>query len=322
MLLRNQMDRFWIRLNKPTATVGTKLYEFGDDIAGDVTADGSRIATFNAHVPQGYAVRDAAGTELGGLLVGLRFGWNPSGTLGAHSSDETGLHIVTHDAAPAPDLPTTATLHGYSQPIPLTSLEFYGWINDTSIMVTAKNPSGTYVLTLADNSLSLAPLDVENPNYPKFDPMGTGTFVNGPRVQHLDSDSGSITTVGNISPAPATDYIAESVSWSPSAKQFTVDLQGHSGTELCTIDTGVSCVQIPLPTGFQSEGGKFSLDGTQLAINGYIQTGSSSAAVPWHPLLVSLPSLSVSPLRYACTGTCYVYAYVGKPDAPEIETGD
>lgn len=302
-------DSGWYRLDPPSSTRAELVAGFGADLGGDVTADGTRIATRDASSPGGYTVRDSDGNALSSQLVGESFAWNPAGTLGAYNlGDFTGpIAVVDRDGAPEPDwTPTAAQEASTGTPIDPSQITFESWVSDDALFVTVGD-SDPAIAKMDGGSMVITPIAVDNPNYPAFDRQGKGIFVDETALRQVDTETGEIKDLAVLDPAPESDYIARDVSWSPVASTFSVDTV--DGSQICTWSDTLTCNPVLLPPGFVSEGAVFSIDGKTVAYNGYVD----GPAPDWHPLTVDLSTMKARPLPFSCSGTCYLYAYMARP---------
>lgn len=309
---QNGDDTGWYRLEPPTSANGILVSDFGSDLYGKPTNDGSRLTSSQPVASPYFTVRNWDGTAISGAISGRSEGWNPSGTAIAYNNDDYNTPaVVDRDGAPAEDWAYSGAVDAATkEPVDASEIEFNQWVTDDVMFVTANDDAA--LARIVEGQLSLTPIDVENPNYPAFDRLGKGIFVDGDRLRQVDPASGAVTELATISPAPVDDYIANNLSWSPVSLQFSIDSgsEGSRTTHVCTWTDTLDCAEVPLPDGFMNHGGVFSYDGKTAAYDGYIE---GSGDEDWHPYFVDLKSMNVTPVPYKCSDTCYLYAYVRKP---------
>lgn len=294
-----------IRLDPPASRVGVDVPNFAGFSLGPVSRDGTRVASRTASDPHGYLIRQWDAAPDSGFLTGTGFDWNPSGSLGAYNVDVGGPLVVVE-----PDengvfnavagLAETAAQSSYDD------LEFHDWVTDDTMFVSSGSTRS--LATIGDGELSLTAVDVENPNYPRFDRRGNGLFVDGDRLRRVDPGTGEVTELASITPSPRSDYISSGVEWSYVADQF--GFNSDDGTFLCDWDgSSLSCSPVPLPAGFASQGGPtFSPDGS---VVGYNIVGPD--LLDWRPVLLDPATMVMSELAYECPKTCYLDAFMIAP---------
>lgn len=305
-------DTGWYRLEPPTSANGILVSDFGSDLYGPPSNDGSRLISSQPVESPYFTVRNWDGTAISSAIPGRSGGWNPSGTVIAYNDDDySNPAVVDRDGAPAEDWAYSGAVDAVTKsPVDASDVEFEQWVTDDVMFVVSDGDAA--LARMVEGQLSLTPIDVENPNYPAFDRLGKGIFVDGDRLRQVDPASGAVTELATISPAPVDDYIANNLEWSPVSLQFSIDSgsEGSRATNVCTWTDTLACTEVPLPDGFSNEGAEFSYDGKTAAYDGYIE---GSGNEDWHPHFVDLKSMNVTPVPYECNDTCYLYAYARKP---------
>lgn len=311
----------WTRLDGVTDSHGFPLTRLDGSnlLGGSINPGGTLLIAADPSESHANPVLDVNMAGNGNVVYGHIPSWNESGSLGALNGAEGSLQFIDKRGAASFDhQPQPGTIEGSvsgeSQPFSFSNLEFDGWIADDALLVHGDEGTlayGPYVANLEDGKLNLRETDDLNPNEIFFNGHdGTYIQVDG-TVGRLDVATGSLKSIGRVTPQPRASYTSIAVAWSPTNDSFVFDVSQNvvAGTTLCRVDAGVSCASVDTP-GSERDGSTsyvWSRDGRRFIVNTlYLDDSIGSANT-----VVDAETRQTTPLGFHCQ-KCWVVGFMSR----------